>query len=44
MVAKGRCSFLDDDEEDLVAGYHEIYFAIDYEIQHVEFFKSISSK
>ena len=31
MVAKGRCSLLDDDEE-LVAGYHEIYFAIDYEI------------
>ena len=44
MVAKERYSFLDDEEEDLVAGYHEIYFIIDYEIQHVEFFKSISSK
>ena len=34
MVAKERCSFLDEDEDedDLVAGYHEIYFAIDYEI------------
>ena len=32
MVAKERCNLLDDDDEDLVAGYHEIYFAIDYEI------------